>query len=54
MRLYRAVIYGDRYPLEFSTEASSWAVASNRLLKMWMRRFKRSRADTITIRLTRV
>jgi hypothetical protein len=54
MRSYRATIRADRYPLEFTVEASSWPTAVARAVRLWAKRFKGSRADELTIRIVRI
>lgn len=52
MKVYKATVMADRYPMEFRVEATSWPTATARVMRLWMQRFKRSRADTIKITIT--
>lgn len=54
MKTYRATIIGDRYPLDFTVEASSWPTAAARLTRAWQQRFKRSRTQTLTIKIVKL
>lgn len=54
MKTYKATIIGDRYPMTFQTEASSWATATARLVRQYQKRFKGSRADQLSIKVVRV
>ena len=54
MKTYRATIIGDRYPMDFTVEASGWATAAARAVRLWSKRFKGSRADELKIRIVRV
>lgn len=54
MKQYQATIIGDRYPMKFSTEASSWHTAAARVVKQYQQRFKGSRTNTITIKMVRI
>lgn len=54
MKTYRATIRADRYPLDFSVEASSWPTAVARAVRLWTKRFKGSRTDELVIRIVRV
>ena len=53
MRTYRIQITADRYPTEYTVEASSWGTAFNRAIKEWSKRFKRSRAEELRVRAVR-
>lgn len=53
MKHYKATITGDKYPMEFTVEASSWSTAVARATRLWQKRFKGSRADTLSIRITK-
>lgn len=54
MKKYRGTISADRYPMDFTVDASSWAVAAARLVRLWQKRFKRSRATELKIRIVRL
>ena len=49
MRIYRIRIIADKYPTEYDVNASSWGTAISRATKEWQKRFRRSRADKLTI-----
>lgn len=53
MKHYRATIVADKWPHEVTVEASSWSTAAARATRAWQKRFKGSRADTLTIRITK-
>lgn len=54
MKTYRATISADRYPLDFTVEASGWATATARAVRLWTKRFKGSRASVINIRIVKI
>lgn len=54
MKQYRATILGDKYPMDFSVEASNWATAAARLVRLWCKRFKGSKTRTLTIKIYKV
>jgi hypothetical protein len=54
MTQYRATISAGRYPLDFTVEASSWATATARAIKLWKKRFKGDRTDELKIRIVKV
>ena len=49
MKYYKVTVMADRYPTEYRVEASSWSTAAARALRLWQKRFKRSRADTVKL-----
>lgn len=53
MRYYKLTVMADRYPTEYTVKASSWGTAAARGVREWQKRFKGSRADTLTIRITK-
>jgi hypothetical protein len=53
LKHYKATITGDKYPMDFTVEASSWSTAASRAVRLWQKRFKGSRADTLSIRITK-
>jgi len=53
MKHYHATITGDKYPMDFTVEASSWATAVSRATRLWQKRFKGSRAESLSIRITK-
>lgn len=50
MRLYRVTISADRYPTDYTVQATGWGTALNRAMKEWQKRFKGSRATALTIK----
>lgn len=40
----------DRYPTDYTVQASGWSTAIARAVKEWKKRFKGSRADELKIR----
>lgn len=52
MKVYKATISADRYPMDFRVTASDWPTATARAVRLWKQRFKRSRADTLKITIT--
>ena len=50
MRIYRVRIIADRYPTEYSVNASSWATALARATREWQQRFKGNRATQLNIK----
>lgn len=40
MRIYRIIIQADRYPTEYSVQATSYATAAARGIREWHKRFK--------------
>lgn len=53
MRNYHVTITGDRYPTDYSVAASGWGTAAARAVRQWQQRFKGSRTDTLSIRITK-
>lgn len=49
MKLYRITISADRYPTEWSVEATSWATAVARAIRLWQKRFKGSRTEELRV-----
>jgi hypothetical protein len=54
MRKYLAVISGDKYPLEFRVDASSFPTATARAIKQWQKRWPRSRTAELKIKIIRL
>ena len=50
MKIYRITITADRYPTDYTVQASSWGTAINRAVKEWQKRFKGSRATELKVR----
>lgn len=50
---YKVTITGDRYPTEYTVQASGWATAAGRAIRMWKARFKGSRTDSLSIRIVK-
>ncbi|MCH7541854.1 hypothetical protein IH981_03745 [Patescibacteria group bacterium] len=49
MKAYRIKITGDKYPTEYTVEASGWSTAIARAIKEWKKRFKGSRTEELKI-----
>lgn len=54
MKTFRATISADRYPMDFTVQASDWPTAVARAVKLWKHRFKGSRTDELKIRIVKV
>lgn len=50
MKIYRVQITGDKYPTDYTVQASSWGTAISRAVKEWQKRFKGNRTDCLKIR----
>jgi hypothetical protein len=46
MKIYRIIIAGDKYPTEYSVQASNIATACARGVREWKERFKGKRLPT--------
>ena len=53
MRIYRISVSADRYPTDYTVQASNWGTAINRAVKEWQKRFKGSRASTLSVKATK-
>jgi len=51
MKIYRVSITGDKYPTEYTVQASGWGTAANRAIKEWKKRFKGSKTDKLVVKL---
>jgi hypothetical protein len=51
MKQYRATISAGRYPVDFTVEASDWPTAASRAIKLWKKRFKGERTDSLKIHI---
>lgn len=54
MKTYRATISADKYPLDFTVQATCWSTAAARAIRLWKARFKGSRTEQLSIRIVRV
>ena len=50
MKIYRITISADKFPTDYTVQASSWGTAINRAVKEWQKRFKGSRATELKVR----
>ena len=50
MKIYRVQITGDKYPTDYTVQASSWGTAINRAVREWQRKFKGSRTGELKIK----
>lgn len=51
MKIFNVTVQADRYPMTYKVEASDWSTAAARGLRLWKKRFKGSRADTLKVRI---
>jgi hypothetical protein len=51
MTTYRVKIIGDRYPTDYTVQASGWATAAGRAVREWQKRFKGSRTKELSIKM---
>lgn len=49
MRHYNITITADRYPTTYEVQASNWATALARATRLWAKKFRGCRADTLKI-----
>lgn len=49
MKIFRVSITADKYPTEYTVQASSWGTAVNRAVKQWQKRFSGSRTSELKI-----
>ena len=47
---YHVSITGDRYPTEYTVQATGWPTAIARAIREWKKRFKGSRTTELKIR----
>lgn len=50
MKIYRITISADKFPTDYTVQASGWGTAINRAVKEWQKRFKGSRATELKVR----
>lgn len=50
MRTFRVSITADRYPTEYTVQASGWPTAVARAVREWHKRFKGARTNELRIR----
>jgi hypothetical protein len=50
MKIYRVQISGDRYPTDYTVQASSWGTAISRAVREWQKKFKGSRTTELKIK----
>jgi hypothetical protein len=54
MRVYRVMVQGDKYPTEYSVQASNIATAAARGIREWHERFKGKRLpDELKVKIIR-
>lgn len=53
MKLFKAIIIADRYPTEYTIQASSWPTAVARAVREWAKKFKGSRTAKLTIKIVK-
>jgi hypothetical protein len=51
MKLYKVVIRADKYPTEYTVQASGYATATARAVREWNKRFKGSRTKELSIKI---
>ena len=49
MKKFRVSIQADRYPTDYSVEATNWATAIARAIRKWQKQFKGSRTKVLKI-----
>lgn len=49
MTIFRVIIRGSKYPMEYIVQASGWPTAAARGVREWKKRFKGSRVDKLQI-----
>lgn len=56
MKQFRGTVIGDRYPMDFSCQATDWPAAAQRITQQWRkhRTGKGTRATAITIKIVAV
>lgn len=50
MKIYRVKVLADKYPTDYTVQASSWGTAISRAIREWQKKFKGSRATELTIK----
>lgn len=50
VNIYRIRIQADRYPTEYTVQATGWPTAVARAIKEWKKRFKGSRTTEMSIK----
>ncbi len=50
MLTYRVSITADKYPTEYTVQATGWPTAVARAIREWKKKFKGSRATELKIR----
>lgn len=53
MKTYMATVRGDRYPMSYQVQASSWPTAAARAIRLWQQRFKGSKTPELTIKIVK-
>lgn len=51
MKIYRITIRADKYPTDYTVQASGWGTATSRAVREWQKKFKGSRTDELHIRV---
>lgn len=54
MQTYRIQVTADRYPTEYAVEASNWATAVARGIRLWQKKFKGTHAIELKISVVRI
>lgn len=49
MKVYRVKVTADKYPTDYTVQASGWGTAVNRAVREWQKRFKGSRTSELKI-----
>lgn len=52
MKVFNVKVMADRYPTDYRVEASDITTAAARGLRLWKKRFKRSKAVTVKVHIT--
>lgn len=53
MRTFRVTIIGDKYPTEYTIQATGFPTAVSRAIREWQRRFKGSRTPDLRIHVVK-
>ena len=54
VKTYRGTVQADKYPLDFTVQASSWSTAAARIVKAWQKKRPGSRSETLSIKIVKV
>jgi len=49
MKIYRVKISADKWPTEYTVQATGWGTAINRAIREWKKKFKGTRASELKV-----